>query len=151
MAIPRDNPYGPFNYRVTIKPRAGNEVNGAFSEVSGLSSEVTYAEYRTGNAERNAPVKIPLMYKVGDVTLKRGLIGGLDLWSWIELVRQGSMDARATVVIQLLSEDRAQTVATWTLTGAQVNKWTGPTLSAKEGSDVAMEELGLVCEDIAFE
>lgn len=151
MAIPRDNPYGPFNFRVTIKPKAGNEVSGAFSEVSGLSSEVTFAEYREGSDPTNAPRKIPLMYKVGDVTLKRGLVGGLDLWKWIELVRQGNMDARATVVVQLLSEDRSQTVSTWTLTGAQVNKWTGPTLAAKDGSDVAMEELGLVCEEIAFE
>ncbi len=150
MAIPRDNPYGPFNFRVTIKPKAGTEVSGAFSEVSGLSSEVTYADYREGTDPTNAPRKVPLMYKVGDVTLKRGLVGGLDLWKWIELVRAGNMDARATVVIQLLSEDRNQTVCTWTLSGAQVNKWTGPTLQAKEGSDVAMEELGLVCEDVAF-
>lgn len=151
MAIPRDNPYGAFNFRVTIKPRAGNEVSGAFSEVSGLNAEVTFADYRDGTDATNAPRKIPLMYKAGDVTLKRGLIGSLDLWNWIELVRRGDMNARATVVIQLMSEDRSQTVCSWTLTGAQMNKWTGPTLAAKDASDVAMEEIVLVCEDVAFE
>ena len=78
---------------VTIKPKAGNEVSGAFSEVTGLSTEVTYAEYREGTDPTNAPRKIPLMYKVGDITLKRGLIGGLDLWKWIELVRAGNNSA----------------------------------------------------------
>ena len=57
----------------------------------------------------------------------------------------------ATVVIQLRSEDNAGVVAAWTLTRARPSKWTGPTLAAKGASDVAMEELVLVCEDISFE
>jgi hypothetical protein len=55
------------------------------------------------------------------------------------------------VVIQLRSEDNAGVVAAWTLTRARPSKWTGPTLAAKGASDVAMEELVLVCEDISFE
>ncbi|MCU7872819.1 MAG: phage tail protein [Candidatus Thiodiazotropha sp. (ex Lucinoma borealis)] len=151
MAIQRDDPYGPFNFKVTITPDAGNEVRGSFSEVSGLSTEITYAEYRDGTDPTNRNRKVPLAYKGGDVTLKRGLIGSLDLWAWTDLVRQGDMSARATVVIELLSEDNSDTVATWKLTNARPNKWTGPTLAAKDGSEVAMEELGLVCEDITYE
>jgi phage tail-like protein len=61
------------------------------------------------------------------------------------------MEARATVVIELMSEDRASTVAQWKLINARPSKWTGPTLAAKGASDVAMEELTLVCEDLEFE
>jgi phage tail-like protein len=126
-------------------------VRGAFSEVTGLGTEVTFAEYREGTDPSNRPRKVPLTYKATDVTLKRGLIGSLDLWQWTDLVRKGDQSARATVVIKLLSEDREQTVATWKLLNVRPSKWTGPSLNAKGGSDVAMEELALTCEDIEFE
>jgi phage tail-like protein len=151
MAVTRDDPYGPFNFLVTISPKSGGEFRGGFSDCSGLNTEITYADYREGTEPFNRPRKIPLMYKAGDVTLKRGLIAALDLWQWVSQVRSGNMQARATVVIQLRSEDNAGVVAAWTLTRARPSKWTGPTLAAKGASDVAMEELVLVCEDISFE
>ncbi|WP_270938501.1 phage tail protein [Falsiroseomonas oryzae] len=151
MAILRDDPYGAFNFKVTITPGSGGEIKAGFSDVSGLSTEVTYADYRNGTDPANRPRKVPLMYKAGDVTLKRGLIGGLDLFQWIDQVRQGKQDARATVVVELMSEDRAGVVMSWKLTNARPSKYTGPTLAAKGGTDVAMEELTLVCEDIGIE
>jgi hypothetical protein len=36
------------------------------------------------------------------------------------------------------------------LSAAQPKKWVGPTLSAKGGAEVAMEELQLVAESIDF-
>jgi phage tail-like protein len=151
MATLREDPYGPFNFKVTISPGSGGEFRGGFSDCSGLSSEITYADYREGTDAANRPRKVPLMYKAGDVTLKRGLIASLDLWNWVVAVRKGNMQARATVVIELLSEDHAATVATWRLVNARPSKWTGPTLAAKGASDVAMEELTLVCEDLEYE
>jgi phage tail-like protein len=151
MAITRDDPYGAFNFKVTITPGSGGEIKAGFSDVSGLSTEVTYADYRVGTDPANRARKVPLMYKAGDVTLKRGLMGGLDLFQWMDQVRQGRQDARATVVIELMSEDRAGTVMSWKLTNARPSKYTGPTLAAKGGTDVAMEELTLVCEDIGVE
>lgn len=151
MAVQRDDPYGSFNYQVTIIPAAGGEVRGGFAEVSGLSSEVTYAEYRDGTDPENRPRKVPLTYKVGDITLKRGLIGSLDLWEWTELVRKGDQGARASVVIEMRDESGAETVASWRLVNARPSKWSGPSLAAKGASDVAMEELTLVCEDMTFE
>ena len=151
MATLREDPYGPFNFKVTITPAAGGEFRGGFSDVSGLSTEITHADYREGTDASNRPRKVPLMYKVGDITLKRGLVAALDLWNWVSQVRKGNMDARATVVIQLMSEDHNDVVASWKLVNARPSKWTGPTLAAKGASDVAMEELTLVCEDLEFE
>lgn len=151
MAVKREDPYGAFNYKVLINVKSGIEIEGGFSDVSGLSTEISYAEYRNGNEPRNRPRKIPTTFKVGDVTLKRGLIAATDLFEWIEQVRTGQPDTRATVAISLLDENNQQTVATWVLEGARPSKYTGPTLAAKGGTDVAMEELVLVCEDMRFE
>ena len=149
MAVRRDDPYAAFNYKVTATVKAGLEVRGSFSDVTGLSTEVTYAEYREGT-EPNHVRKVPTIYKVGDITLKRGLIGQLELYQWMDLVRKGNQDAKATVVIELRAENGTDVVATWTLSNARPQKWTGPTLGAKS-TDVAMEELVLVCEDMVLE
>jgi phage tail-like protein len=150
MAVQRDDPYGGFNFRVTITPGTGSEIKAAFSDVSGMNAEVTHADYRVGSDPVLHPRKIPLMNKAGDVTFKRGLIGGLDLFQWITAAKNGTVAAKASIVIELLSEDRAATVATWQLTNARPQKWTGPTLAAKGATDVAMEELVVVCEDITY-
>jgi phage tail-like protein len=151
MAILRDDPYGAFNFRVTITPQSGGEIMAGFSDVSGLSTEVTYADYRNGTDPANRPRKVALMHKAGDVTLKRGLVGSTDLFRWIDQARNGLLDAKASVVIELMSEDRTATVMLWKLTNARPSKYTGPTLAAKGGTEVAMEELALVCENIEME
>lgn len=149
MAILRDDPYAAFNYRVTITPKSGDEIRAGFSDVSGLSTEVTYAEYREGTDAGNHSRRIPTVYKVGDITLKRGLIGATDLYKWIDLVRRGDPSARATVLVELRNEGGEEVVASWKLSGVRPSKWTGPTLGAKS-TEVAMEELTLVVEDLSF-
>ncbi|WP_437640274.1 phage tail protein [Sorangium sp. So ce854] len=153
MATFRENPYGAFNYIVTLGGSQGDgslgTVIGGFSDVSGLGFEVSYSDYRNGNERFNTTRKIPNTYKSDDITLKRGLVGSTDLFDWLKTVRDGTADAR-TVTIQLLDEAR-NAVATWKLRRAQPKKWSGPTLAAKGGGEVAMEELHLVHEGIDYE
>jgi phage tail-like protein len=152
MPVFRDKPYGAFNYTVALGGSQGDgsagSVIGGFSDVSGLGMEVKYSEYRNGNEKLNTVRKVPGMHKFDDVTLKRGVVGSDDLFAWLKTVRDGVADPRQ-VVITLLDEAR-QPVATWTLRNAQPRKWTGPTLAAKGGGDVAMEELTLVHEGIEY-
>lgn len=148
MAVERDRPYSAFRYLVDL----GDGTDGAkagFQEVSGLGVEITMQEYRAGNDVRNAPIKIPGLYKATDISLKRGVLGALDLITWLNQVRNGE-DARRDITIQLQSEDRSTIAMTWQLVGAQPMKYTGPSLNGK-GTDVAIEELGLAVEDIKFE
>ncbi len=63
-------------------------------------------------------------------------------------MRDGATTAR-NVTITLLDEAR-NPVATCALRNAQPKKWTGPTLAAKGGGEVAMEELHLVHEGIEY-
>jgi phage tail-like protein len=91
------------------------------------------------------------MYKVGDITLKRGLIGATDLVEWMNQVRAGDLAAQRNITIQLRDEAGTNTVMTWRLTNARPMRYTAPTFNAKGGTDVAIEELVLSCEDLAIE
>ena len=146
----RDNPYGAFNFLVSIGGLGGeDQVVGGFCEVTGLDSAIVYAEYRNGNDKQNDLRKIPTLNKTGDVTLKRGLIGDLRLFSWLNAVRDGAYDPQ-TVTITLLDEARVP-VCVWTLRIAQPKKWGGPTLAAEIAGSLALEELVLVAERIDFD
>ncbi len=145
--IQRDTPYGAFNFQVDL----GDGVAGGFSDVSGLVTEMTVAEYRNGNDAENHVRKVPGMHKVGDVTLKRGLVGSDNLFSWIKATRTDGFKAKRTVVIHMLDESRNGPVTTWRLQGAMPLKYTGPTLAGKGGGDVAMEELVLSVEGYLVE
>ncbi len=145
MAIPRDNPYGAFNFLVEID---GLTV-GAFSEVSGLGIEIAYADYRNGNDKTNTVRKIPGLFKFTDVTLKRGIVGSTDLFQWLKQVADGTPSARDVAVI-LLDEAR-QPILVWKLRRAQPKKWSGPHLAAAVAGALAMEELVLVHEGLEME
>ena len=146
----RDNPYGAFNFMVTLGTIGGeDQIVGGFADVSGLGNEVKYSEYRNGNDKENHVRKIGNTNTTDDVTLKRGVIGDLRLFTWLKETREGA-HAPETVTIKLLDEARAE-VCKWILHSAQPKKWVGPTLAAKGGGEVAMEELQLVAERIDFE
>ena len=149
MAVPRDNPYGAFNFRVTVdKFGDADSVQAGFQEISGLGLEVTIAEYRNGNEKENHVRKMSGIYKASDVTLKRGVIGYTDFFDWIKDVRTGDQNVRRTVKIDLMNEENTAEVMSWTLTNAKPMKYTGATLNAKGGTDVAIEELVLSCEKL---
>lgn len=152
MPVQRDNPYGAFNFLVSLGGDQGSgdegQIVGGFSDVSGLGFEVQYAEYRNGNEKVNTVRKVQNTFKVEDVVLKRGLIGSADLFAWLKSVREGDIDARV-VTITLLDEAR-NAVSTWKLQKAQPKKYTGPTLASKGGTEVAMEELTLCHEGIEY-
>lgn len=151
MAIERDNPYGTFNFLVDLGTGDAESIKAGFQEVSGMNIEVTSADYRNGNDKVNHVRKINGMYKVGDVTLKRGLIGATDLYGWLNDVRLGSQTAKRSVTIQLRDEAGTATVMTWKLTNARPMRYTVPAFNAKTGTDVAIEELVLSCEDLTIE
>lgn len=152
MATYRENPYSAFNYIIALGGSQGDGSEGAvvggFSDVSGLGLEVSYAEYRNGNEKFNTARKVPNTNKLDDVTLKRGLVGSEDLFAWLRGVRDGTADSRQ-ITITMLDEAR-NPVVTFALRNAQPKKWTGPTLAAKGGGEVAMEEISLCHEGIEY-
>jgi phage tail-like protein len=138
----RTTPYGAFNYLVNFD---GGEVFGGFSDVSGIGTEVTVAEYRNGNEKENHVRKVAGIHKVSDVTLKRGILNSKSLFDWISQTRTQGPAAQKNVTVTLLDEAHAP-VQTWVLRGVIPMKYTGPTLAGKGGGDVAMEEVVLSAE-----
>jgi len=146
----RTSPFGAYNFLVNFGgEHPPQDPLGGFSDVSGLSTELTVAEYRNGNDPENHVRKVPGVHKVGDVTLKRGILRRNDFTSWIEQVRNQGVEGQRQVTITL-NDEAGRPVQTWTLQKCVPLKWTGPTLAAKGGGDVAMEELTLSCEGLEF-
>jgi phage tail-like protein len=146
----RDNPYGAFNFMVNLGTGGGDGIVAGFSDVSGLGNEVKYSEYRNGNDPENHVRKVANVNSTDDVTFKRGVIGDVvTVFTWLKNTREGTFDPR-TVTVTLLDEARSP-VCSWILQQAQPKKWVGPTLSAKGGGEVAMEELHVVAERIDFQ
>lgn len=149
MAVLRNNPYSQFNFLVDLGTGVTEGPEAGFQEVSGIGMEVTVAEYRNGNDRENSVRKITGLNKATDVTLKRGVIGSLALYSWLNDIRNGSQNAARTVTITLLDEER-QPVMTWKLLRARIIKHTSGPFNAK-GTDVAMEEMVLAHERLEME
>ncbi|KQP11662.1 phage tail protein [Pseudorhodoferax sp. Leaf265] len=142
----RTTPYGAFNFIVNFD---GGEVFGGFSDVSGIGTELTVAEYRFGNDKENHVRKVAGVHKVSDVTLKRGILNSKTLFDWIGSARVQGPAAQRSVTITLLDEAQ-KPVQSWVLRGVIPMKYTGPTLAGKGGGDVAMEEIVLSAEALEY-
>src|SRR5690348_15436709 len=104
----------------------GQEIR--FQEASGLEPQPV---------ERRA--RVPGLHKMGDVTLKRGVIASSAAFeSWLKHPKP------QPVVLKQLDE-HGRVIATWKLANARLLKVTAPDLNAK-GNDVAMEEVVIAYE-----
>jgi phage tail-like protein len=149
MAVLRENPYGRFNFLVDLGTGDTEGPEAGFQECSAIGMELAVAEYRNGNDRANEVRKITGLARVFDVTLRRGIIGSLGLYQWIDDVRNGAQGVR-TVVIHLQNEDHTAVVATWKLLRARPVRHVSGPLHAK-GGDVAIEELTLAYERLEME
>jgi phage tail-like protein len=149
MAVLRDLPYGQFNFLVDLGAGTDGPEAG-FQECSGIGMSVDVIEYRNGSDKENSVRKLTGLTRVNDVTLRRGIIGSLNLYQWIDQIRNGDPGGYRNVVIQLQNEDHTATVMTWKLLRARIVKHTSGPFNAK-GTDVAMEELTLAYERLELE
>jgi phage tail-like protein len=149
MSVQRDLPYTRFNFLVDLGS-GGDGPHAGFEECSEIGMSVDVIAYRNGNDKTNAVRKLNGLTHYPDVTLKRGIIGTLELYQWIDAVRNGDQQAVRTVTVQLQSEDRSAVVQEWKLLRARpVRHLSGP-LDAR-CSDVAIEELTLAYERLEVE
>jgi len=149
MAVARDTPYAQFNFLVDLGTGNTEGPQAGFQECSAIGMQLEVIEYRNGNDRSNEVRKLTGLARADDVTLRRGVIGSLDLYEWIDELRNGQNAAR-TVTIQLQSEDHTQVVQSWKLLRARIVKHTSGPLNAK-GTDVAIEELTLAYERLELE
>lgn len=137
-------PLPKFYFSVTGLP--GGPVG--FQEVAGLESETKPIEYRHGDSPIFAPVKMPGLGKVGNVTLRKGFfMNDSALWSWFNQIKLNTI-ARSTIVVNLLDGTGAPKMI-WTLNNAYPTKITGANLKS-EGNEVAVESLEIAYETLVI-
>jgi phage tail-like protein len=150
MAVLRERPYAQFNFLVDLGTGQTDGPEAGFQECSEIGMSVDVIEYRNGNEKENSVRKITGLNRVTDVTLKRGIIGSLNLYQWLNQIRNGDQGALRTVVIQLQNEDHTAVVQEWKLLRARIVKHVSGPFNAK-GTDVAMEELTLAYERLELD
>lgn len=117
-----------------------------FTEVSGLTQEITPIEYREGSSQDYHVTKMPGMRKYNNITLKRGImVGDGDFNTWLLTVQMNKIERR-TLKISLLDETH-QPVITWQINSAFPVKVEGPSLKST-GNEVAIESIELTHEGL---
>ena len=86
----RDDPFDVTNFIVEID----GITNAGFSEVSGLTAEMTVIDYRTGGEDTTIR-KLPGLRKFTNITLKRGFTSDRSLWDWMKHTLDGQVVPRA--------------------------------------------------------
>jgi len=123
--------------------------NMGFSEVSGLSTETTPIEYRSGLSPEFSVTKMPGLVKYGDITLKRGVVKkDNEFYVWLSSTKMNK-PTRRDLTISLLDEEHAP-VMTWKVKNAFPIKIESPGLKS-DGNEVAIETLVLANEGISIE
>jgi len=134
-------PLPKFYFSVTGMP--GDPV---FQEVSGLEVESQVIEYRAGNSPVFAPIKMPGLQKVGNVTMKKGIfVTDLKLWTWFNTIKMNTI-ARSTIVVNLMDETGGARMS-WTLNNAFPTKLSGTDLKS-DGNEVAVESIEVAYETL---
>ncbi len=115
----------------------GVEIAG-FSEVSGLSIETETFEYAEGGLNTFTH-KLPVRAKYTNVTLKRGMDRGHDLFTWYKNSLEGRLQ-RKNISIMVYGPEGGEPMYQWDLMGAFPVKWVGPDMRTEAGSS-AIETL----------
>jgi phage tail-like protein len=141
------HPFTAFNFAVEITPDRTSAplCRASFAECDGLEMSMDVKTIREGG---NNGVQIRLTGPVtyGQLTLRRGMTDGFDLWEWFErVVREPQVRAGAVVV--LYAADGTTKRATWTLRRCVPLKIKAPALNARDGV-VAVEEMQLGYESL---
>jgi len=150
MAVQRERPYAQFNFLVDLGTGATDGPQAGFQECSEIGLSVDVIEYRNGNEKENGVRKLTGLARYPDVTLERGIIGSLDLYQWLNDIRNGNEAAYRTVTVQLMNEDHTSVVQVWKLLRARVVKHVSGPFNAR-CNDVAMEEVTLAYERLELE
>jgi phage tail-like protein len=142
----RRDPYAGFNFRMEID---GIEVAG-FKEISGGEMTTAVIEYADGDDQNYTVRKIPGRTNYSNITFKRGISEGVELWEWCETISDWERTIeRKDVTIQLL-DNTGESQKTYNLFSCWPCRYKGPDLNAGDDS-LAIEEIEFAFEKLAIE
>lgn len=145
----RTSPYGSFNFLVSLESQGGDEGSelGGFSDVSGLTNEMSTADWRDGSSKEKEVRKPTGRRGQAEIILKRGKVNSKVLSLWLRQAHESGVKAGRKVVI-IQKDSAGGPVRKWILRATVPRKYTGPTLDGKGGKDTAIEELVLTTEGL---
>lgn len=117
---------------------------GGFSECSGLEMSLKVEDYREGG-RNSAVLKFPTRVEWSNITLKKGIGSGTELWDWHYGFVEGK-GKRRDGIIALLTDLRVPNNIWYFRRGLPV-KYTGPSFNATQ-NNVAIESVEIVHEGI---
>lgn len=125
------------NYRFYV------EIDGiaqaVFTEVGGLQVEMEVMQYQEGG--NNVFVHtLPGRTKVGNLTLKRGIVGSNDFFKWYMEAAAGKVTRRNISVV--MYDVTGTELLRWNFIKAYPVKWSGPQFTA-DGAVAAIETVEL--------
>ena len=120
----------------------GVEIAG-FSECSGIGVETETFEYAEGGLNTFTH-KLPVRTKYGNLTLKRGIDPGQELYAWYISTLDGKTQRKDISVI-IYGPESGTEVRRWDLKQAYPVKWTGPDLRT-DASAAAIESVEIAHE-----
>jgi phage tail-like protein len=142
-------PFTAFNFAVEIKvDGVAEEVcSGAFSECDGMEMTMDVKTIREGgNNGKQIRLAGPLGF--GQLTLKRGMTSGFDLWTWMNAATANPA-LRADAEVVIYASDGQTKKVSFVLSRCIPVKLKAPALNAKDGM-VAVEELQLAYESLTL-
>src|SRR5262249_49651136 len=130
-----------YNFRLEM-----GDVQGHFTECSGLEVHVPVIRYREGG-ERQIVRCLPARPEYGEVTLRYGLTDRRELFDWVmKCATEGAPEPKNVSIIMLAAAGATETLR-WNLGNAWPTGWRGAALDAL-GREVAIETLTLVFETL---
>jgi phage tail-like protein len=141
-------PFTTFNFlvEITLGTSPDKLCDAAFSECDGLEATLDARAIREGG-RNSGPVLSAGVTAYGQLTLRRGMSGNADLWTWFERVAGGERSLRATVEVVMLAADRTTEQARFVLGGCLPLKVRAPALHARDGL-LAIEEMQIAYESL---
>jgi len=147
----RDDPYGAYNFIITLIDSSSSSVTtqqgnaiGGFSECSGLEMSIQTEDYQEGGNNATT-LKFPKHIPYTTIRLKRGITTSDDLWQWFFDFVEGTGKRKDGTIT--LRDAQQQPVKTWQFKRGIPVKWMGPTLNAAQ-SQVAIQELEIAHEGL---
>ncbi len=142
-----DYPLPKFFFTVTA-----GDLEGSFTEVSGLDFETEPLEYRSGDMAQFNKIKFAGMQKYSNITMKRGTFKGIDSFYqwWNSAVKSADKSVYQRLLTITLKNESGEDSVVWTATNAWPIKVQSTDLKA-DGNEIAIESIELVHEGLTLE
>src|SRR5215212_8298813 len=132
--MPLYHPPVGFHFKVEVLGLPPSDNDTRFTEVGGLSVEMSTEEVAEGGQNRFVQ-KFPVRAKYPELVLKRGLLVNSEVVTWIRQCVEDYEITPKSVDVKLLNHEH-QPLLTWHLVNAYPTKWSASDLNASSNAIV---------------